>query len=63
MSKWISNLNHLTYVDDTIIIVSAYRQSLELVMDTLVKYKKMAQSGLQGTAEDAVYMFKMRIIK
>lgn len=43
MPKWSSNLNHLTYVDDTIIFSSTNAYSLEKIMSTLQKYEK--QSG------------------
>jgi len=56
MPKWINNINHLAYADDTIIFVSAERVSLELVMNTLEDYE--AQSGqLINKGKSAFSMF------
>ncbi|KAG5610595.1 hypothetical protein H5410_021876 [Solanum commersonii] len=43
LSKWSEQLNHFSYVDDTIIFSSADRSSLQLIMHTLKMYKQ--QSG------------------
>lgn len=39
MPKWSPYLNHLTYVDDMIIFLSAVEESLKLVMETLASYE------------------------
>lgn len=55
MPKWSPYVNHLTYADDTIIVTSANKHSIKIVMDTLVEYKKV--SGQKNNkSKSVVYM-------
>lgn len=60
MPKWSSNLNHLTYVDDTIIFSSTNAYSLEKIMSTLQKYEK--QSGQKVNKDKNLYYIHQNII-
>ncbi|XP_060190608.1 uncharacterized protein LOC132619856 [Lycium barbarum] len=42
ITKWNANLNHLSYVDDTIIFASADKLSLELTMNVLRDYENLS---------------------
>lgn len=39
MRKWSANLNHLSYVDDTIIFATADKKFLQLIMEILEQYE------------------------
>lgn len=43
LSKWSEQINHLLYVDDTIIFVKVHSDTLKLLMQTLSVYE--TQSG------------------
>ncbi|XP_060181247.1 uncharacterized protein LOC132610861 [Lycium barbarum] len=56
MPKWSSALNHLAYADDTIIFSSAESNSLQLIMDTLQDYERIA-GQLINKRKSSFYMF------
>lgn len=39
MPKWSDNLNHLAYVDDTILFALTDRKTLQLIIEILEKYE------------------------
>lgn len=55
LPEWSPNINHLTYVDDTIIFSSSDATSLQLIMKVLTAYE-VASGQLINKAKSVVYM-------
>nr|XP_016460879.1 PREDICTED: uncharacterized protein LOC107784288 [Nicotiana tabacum] len=55
MPKWSPKINHLSYVDDTIIFSSSDENSLRLVMEVLQAYES-SSSQLVNKAKSAIYL-------
>ncbi|XP_060182380.1 uncharacterized protein LOC132612050 [Lycium barbarum] len=56
MPKWSADLNHLAYVDDTIIFSSADSQSLQMIMDILQEYEKVSGQMI-NKRKSSFYLF------
>lgn len=53
MPKQSDNINHLNYVDDTILFILADKRYLQMVMKTLEEYEE--QSGQKFNKEKSVF--------
>ncbi|XP_019237767.1 PREDICTED: uncharacterized protein LOC109217925 [Nicotiana attenuata] len=56
MPKWSDPLNHLAYVDDTIIFASAHPPSLSKIMAVLENYEKISGQMI-NKAKSSYYMY------
>lgn len=57
LPKWSRSLNHLAYVDDTLIFVSADKVSLGMVMKVLKDYQNIS-GQLINDDKSSIYMYK-----
>lgn len=60
MPKWSDDISHLAYVDDTILFVSADKISLQMVMNTLKKYKE--QFGQKINKNKSTFIIHTKIV-
>ncbi|XP_059302342.1 uncharacterized mitochondrial protein AtMg01250-like [Lycium ferocissimum] len=61
MPKWSANLNHLSYTDDTIIVASVGKASLEMIMSILHEYERVSGQKINAN-KSCFYMHKKVVV-